>query len=257
MSAAEPAAPALTPFGRLVAEHRRSLGSGADERLSTDDIVQLLQQAIIRGVFAPGRALRQDDLALELGVSKIPVREALRTLEAYGFVELPHNRGAVVKELTLAQLREAFDLRQMVEPLLMRAAVARLSEAALKEAAELVERMAQERNAWTFSRLNSRFHQILYEAADMPLSMQILTMLQGYIQRMSFMQLSMMGFNRSSNEDHRHILDACRRGDADAAARHVADHVSGIKTVVMGLYAQLHGDTGADELHSKPPRHAN
>ena len=232
-----------SPIRHIVAEHLRE-GEG---RLTTDDIVLVLQEAIVRGIYAPGRALRQDELALILGVSKIPVREALRTLQANGFVDLPHNRGAVVKELTLSQLREAFDLRQMLEPQLMRAAVPKLDEATLLDAEALVRRMDGERNAWAFSKLNARFHRLLYEAADKPLSMQILGMLQGHIQRMSFMQLSLSGLNRSANEDHREIVAACRTRDAEAAARLVAEHVDTVKNIVLSLYDQHYTDSATTD----------
>jgi DNA-binding GntR family transcriptional regulator len=230
------ASTAETPLQALV---RARLGE-AGGRLSTDDIVHLLQQAIVRGIFAPGQALRQDELATLFHVSKIPVREALRTLEANGFVQLLLNRGALVKALTLGQLRDAFELRMMVEPHLMRTAAPLLSATDLDEADRLIAAMDDAGHAWAFSELNGRFHDLLYRAADKPLSKQILAMLQGHIQRMSFMQLSLAGFNRSSNEDHRVIVAACRRGDAEAAAQAVAAHVEGVKDIVLDLYARHH-----------------
>ena len=81
---------------------------------------------------------------------------------------------------------------------------------------------------------------LLYRAAERPLSKQILAMLQGHIQRMSFMQLSLAGFNRSSNEDHRAIVAALRQGDPEAAARAVAAHVNGVKDIVLELYERHH-----------------
>lgn len=241
MAAVSPRPPEVTaavetPLQALVRTHRETGGG----RLSTDAIVRLLQEAIVRGLFGPGQALRQDELAALCHVSKIPVREALRTLEANGFVELQMNRGAVVKALTLDQLRDAFELRMMVEPHLMRTAAPLLSAADLDEAERLVAAMDDAGHAWAFSELNGRFHDLLYRAADKPLSKQILAMLQGHIQRMSFMQLSLAGFNRSSNEDHRLILAACRSGDAEAAAQAVAAHVEGVKDIVLDLYARHH-----------------
>ena len=230
------ASTAKTPLQALVRARLGEVGG----RLSTDDIVHLLQQAIVRGLFAPGQALRQDELATLFHVSKIPVREALRTLEANGFVELLLNRGALVKALTLGQLRDAFELRMMVEPHLMRTAAPLLTDADLDEAECLIAAMDDAGHAWAFSELNGRFHDLLYRAADKPLSKQILAMLQGHIQRMSFMQLSLAGFNRSSNEDHRLIVAACRRGDAEAAAQAVAAHVEGVKDIVLDLYARHH-----------------
>ena len=231
-----PAEPA-TPLQRLVVEQRVALGG----RFSTDDIVRVLHQAIVRGIFHPGQALRQDELAAEFQVSKIPLREALRTLQAQGFVELPLNRGALVQAPTLDQLKDAFELRLLVEPSLMRTAAPLLKRADLDEAERLVRAMDKAGTAWAFSELNVRFHDLLYGPAQRPLSKQILAMLQGHIQRMSFMQLSRAGFNRSSNEDHRVILVACREGDADAAARAVAAHVKGVRRIVLALVERQAG----------------
>jgi DNA-binding GntR family transcriptional regulator len=120
----------------------------------------------------------------------------------------------------------------------MRTAAPLLTRADLDEAERLVRAMDKAGTAWAFSELNVRFHDLLYGPAQRPLSKQILAMLQGHIQRMSFMQLSLAGFNRSSNEDHRVILAACRQGDADAAARAVAGHVKGVRKIVLELVAQ-------------------
>lgn len=236
-----------TPLAQLARAHREAAGG----RLSTDHIVRLLQEAIVRGLLGPGRALRQDELADLFHVSKIPVREALRTLEANGFVELLMNRGAIVKELTLGQLRDAFELRMMVEPHLMRTAAPLLTPAELDEADSLVAQMDEADHAWAFSELNARFHGLLYGPADKPLSKQILAMLQGHIQRMSFMQLSLAGFNRSSNEDHRLIVAACRRGEPEEAARAVAAHVEGVKDIVLELYAQHYTPAQAPAQRSR------
>lgn len=207
---------------------------------ASETIAKHLREAIISGQMAEHEPIRQDDIAQIFNVSKIPVREALRTLEAHGFVELLLNRGALVKELTLAQLRDAFELRSMVEPHLMRTAAPLLTAADLDEAERLVAAMDDAPTAWAFSELNGRFHDLLYRAAERPLSKQILAMLQGHIQRMSFMQLSLAGFNRSSNEDHRAIVAALRQGDPEAAARAVAAHVNGVKDIVLELYERHH-----------------
>lgn len=245
MASARPEAVALPPaaessLARLVRERLGTAGA----RPTTDDIVHVLHQAIVRGLLAPGRALRQDELAALFHISKIPVREALRTLEAQGFVELQLNRGALVKAPTLAQLRDAFELRLMIEPHLMRTAAAGLTPAMLDQAESLIRDMDDATDAWRFSDCNSRFHELLYAPAELPLSRNILAMLQGHIQRMSFMQLSLAGFNRSSNEDHRVIVAACRRGDADGAARAVAAHVQSVRDIVLGLYLRHHAQEG-------------
>lgn len=229
-----------SPLEQLVRAHRDE----NEGEMRSGGLVRLLHEAIVRGILGPGRALRQDDLARMFGVSKIPLREALRTLEAWGFVELQPNRGAIVKEMTATQLRDVFELRLMIEPYLMGAAVKRLSDVDIDDAELLVELMGREGNAWAFSKLNWKFHKKLYSGANRPTAMQILAMLQGHTQRGSFMQLSLSGFNSTSNEDHRAMVLACRKRDVDGAVRLVSEHIRGVMDIVLNLYNQ-HGDTAA------------
>jgi DNA-binding GntR family transcriptional regulator len=228
----EPPNLASSPLHQLVANYR----TNHPGKLSPQDIVRILQEAIVRAICGPGRALRQDELAEVFGVSKIPVREAFRTLEAFGFVDLPHNRGAIVKELTAEQIRDVFELRLLIEPHLIRMSVPELTDTALADAEQLVEAMHRETNAWAWGELNVRFHRTLYEPAHRPLAMQFLGMLEGHVQRYSVMQLSLAGLNRTSNEDHREMLAACRRRDVDEAVCLTAEHVSEVKDIVIALY---------------------
>jgi len=230
-----------SPIASLVDARLRQ----ANGRLCVDDVVAILQEAIICGIYAPGRALRQDDLAQALGMSKIPIREALRTLQANGFVALHQHRGAIVQGLSMAQLREVFALREMLEPDLMRDAVVHMDETTLGALETLVARMDGEMNAWRFSQLNAAFHQTLYAPSQRALSMQILAMLQGHIQRMSFMQLSLCGHNDRSNEEHRAIVLACRDRDASFALRLVRQHVANVKEIILTLYEQQYADQPA------------
>src|SRR6187551_998389 len=102
--------------------------------------VEALRERILRGDYPEGEPLRQDTLADELGVSRIPVREALRQLEAEGLVTVTPHRGAIVTTLSAAELEEVFALRAEVESALLRAAIPRLDPDRLALAAELLER---------------------------------------------------------------------------------------------------------------------
>src|SRR6266568_951593 len=92
---------------------------------TAERVEQWVRQGLLRGDYQPGAWLRQDDLAAELGVSKIPVREALQRLAAASLVTFEPNRGAMVQPLTAAAAEEVFALRLAVEPKLLRRAIDR------------------------------------------------------------------------------------------------------------------------------------
>src|SRR5687767_11201338 len=92
--------------------------------------LEAIRARILRGVYPEGVPLRQDSIADALGVSRIPVREALRQLEAEGLVTVTPHRGAIVSTLSLAEIEEVFALRAAIESTLLRAALPRLDAAA-------------------------------------------------------------------------------------------------------------------------------
>src|SRR5215510_11911893 len=104
--------------------------------------VAALRERILRGDYPEGEPLRQDALADELGVSRIPIREALRQLEAEGLVTFNPHRGAIVSSLSLGEIEEVFELRSTIETDLLRRAVPRLTPEQLDQADEVLDRYA-------------------------------------------------------------------------------------------------------------------
>jgi len=101
--------------------------------------VEALREKILRGEYPEGAPLRQDTLAAELGVSRIPVREALRQLEAEGLVTFVPHFGAVVSSLSLSEIKELFELRALLETDLLRRAIPRIREEDLDRADEILD----------------------------------------------------------------------------------------------------------------------
>src|SRR3982751_6667727 len=102
--------------------------------------VEALRERILRGDYPDGEPLRQDALAVELGVSRIPVREALRQLEAEGLVTFNPHRGAVVSSLSLDEIAELFELRAEIECDLLRRAIPKMTKEQLDRAGEVLSR---------------------------------------------------------------------------------------------------------------------
>lgn len=152
-----------------------------------DDIALEIEEAIVSGELAPGTVLRQDKLSEQYGVSRTPVREALRRLAALGLVSFEPNRGVRVRTITREELREAFLVRAELESLATEAATANMTNDALGEldaAQQRFHRLTEEmrarepgrdRRALTadWVRANHAFHDVIYRAADLPLVEQL------------------------------------------------------------------------------------
>src|SRR5512143_1313775 len=136
--------------------------------------VTALRERILRGDFPDGDPLRQDALADELGVSRIPVREALRQLEAEGLVTFNPHRGAVVSSLSLGEIDELFELRAQIEGDLLRRAIPHMTAEDHARAAEILdayELALHKGQVPVWGALNWQFHSTLYAPADRELTM--------------------------------------------------------------------------------------
>jgi DNA-binding GntR family transcriptional regulator len=199
-------------------------------RTLTDAAAAALRDRILHGALAAGEPLRQEALAQELGVSRIPLREALQRLEAEGLVVLLPHRGAVVADLPLDQVRELFELRAMLETDLIRRAVPRATARDHAEVRAASEAFAAALGAGAVSDLgaaNFRFHQSLYRPAHRPQSMELFARLHQQSDRFLRLQLTLTDGGARAVREHRAIAAAARRRDAAGAARLIRQHILG------------------------------
>ncbi len=180
--------------------------------MSTVDRVQHeLMGELLRGELAPGLRLGQDEVADRLGVSKIPVREALQRLAALGLLRFETNRGAFVPRLTVADAVENYALRRALEPKLLERAVERLSVVDLAEAEQALDDDAGTADT------NWRFHRALYQAADWRRGLAMVEILHAAVAPYVVLYTDALGGADDSDDEHARLLDACRRRDAPAA----------------------------------------
>lgn len=180
--------------------------------MSTVDRVQgVLMGELLRGELAPGSRLGQDEVALRLGVSKIPVREALQRLAALGLLRFEANRGAFVPRLTVADAVENFALRRALEPQLLERAVDRLSIVDLAEAEQALDDDVGTADS------NWRFHHALYRAADWRRGLAMVEILHAAVAPYVVLYTDDLGGGDHSDDEHARLLDACRRRDTATA----------------------------------------
>lgn len=147
---------------------RAEVGAGQTETHLPTRLVSLLERAILRGVFKGGERLEEEILAVRYGVSRTPIREALRELAARGLVEIRPRRGAIVRPVTAADLAEMFEAMSEIEASCARLAARRASAADLahlEEAQHEGRRAAEGGDGEAYAKANERFHVHLYEAS--------------------------------------------------------------------------------------------
>lgn len=199
--------------------HRRTVAA---------EVAGRLRARILSGALADGAPLRQDALAAELGVSRIPVREALAQLEAEGLVRLEPHRGAFVAGLSAEDVTELFELRAAIEPLLLRRALPRLSAhdlAAADAALAAFDAALAAGDADRWGELNWRFHATLYRPAGRPRMLRLAQELNNSAARCVRLHLGLAGALPRAHDDHRRLLELCRARAVDEAAALLARHI--------------------------------
>lgn len=196
-------------------------------RMTTSDhIAQALKAAIIEGAIPPGKPLRQDEIAAQFTVSKIPVREALKRLEAEGLVTIERNRGAVVAGFSPDEIKEYVEIRAALEFFAAQEAASHISRDSLDLAWSYMDSFRLEDHSGRRSELNWLFHSTLYRDANRPILMAELRSLYDKLERYVRALLAMNPDEPiRANIDHVGILEAFRRKDADAAAQLTRAHV--------------------------------
>jgi DNA-binding GntR family transcriptional regulator len=192
--------------------------------------VEGIRERILDRTYAEGEQLRQDVVAADFGVSRIPVREALRQLEAEGLVTFSPHRGAVVSSLSIAEIDELFALRSRLETILLRRAVPLLSEEDLERAEEILneyDAAFRNRDVAAWGDLNWQFHSTLYFAARRPVTMAVVERLHLHTNRYARMQLALTRGEARAQKEHGAILAAARKGDASRASTLLSAHILG------------------------------
>ena len=190
-------------------------------------IADALRRDILDGRLAPGTRIRQERLAEEYGASRVPVREAIRTLEGEGLVTVVANTGAWVSRLSLAECEELYQVRERVEPLLIRLSIPGLGEAEVAELARLADAMESATDADEFVRLDREFHDLTYRGADTLMLGDTVDRLWNRTQsyRRVYSRLFLRQAARAVHHEHHLLVHAIETRDADDAERVLHGHI--------------------------------
>ncbi|OBF01140.1 hypothetical protein A5776_08775 [Mycolicibacterium elephantis] len=200
-----------------------------------DMAVNALQDLIVSGSLEPGTPLRLAPLAERLGMSMMPVREALRVLESLGLVEQQPRRGARVSLFSVQDLMDTYRARIRLETLAVELAAERFTPEHGKVALAYLERQcaAAARGALEESRkAHTSFHFSIYEAAGSAWLIRLITPLWANSERYRMLSLPHRGAVKDRRLEHERILDACIRGNPRVASRELHEHLAKTVNVV-------------------------
>ena len=218
----------------------------AGRRWSSHELVAaVLREAITTGQLKANQPLPQDEIATQLRVSHIPVREALRQLQSEGLVDYQPNRGATVSALGPAEIAEIYEIRVILETAAIRQAVPHLTRAQLDRAGAILHQGAQAHDGATWGSLDVEFHQLIYGLDRRP---QLREMIAGLLRRVDRYWLThglMLKYREEFDREHAGLLAALERRDAEGASRLLEQHLSGASRLLVAELAAGEATAGA------------
>lgn len=191
-------------------------------------IFNILRQQILDGKYLPGDSLIETKLAEELGVSRTPIREAIRQLELEGLVDSIPNKGVIVRGISEKDIEDIYTIRNVLEGLAARWAVEKIDDEELeelKDSFELMEFYSNKGDIEQVAKLNTKFHEVIFRATKSSVLQHILTDFQYYVQWARYESLKTPGRAQEALEEHRKILEAFMARDYENSEKTVTQHI--------------------------------
>lgn len=201
---------------------------GEDHYSLSSRVFHTIRESILAGRYQTDEELKEKAIGEELGVSRTPVREALRQLELEGLVTIIPNKGAYVVGISQKDIRDIYEIRSKLEGLCARWAIENITKAQLDELEEniyLSNFHTAKENAEQVVELDNKFHEILYNASDSRELRHVLLDFHHYVQRVRKITLAVPQRAAESNEEHQKIVEALKVHDGDLAERLANEHM--------------------------------
>ena len=209
---------------------------------TADSVAAALRSALHQGRWQPGAALRQEELAVEFGVSRIPVREALNKLQAEGLVVIEPNRGAFVARLSAADVHEVFDLRVLLECDALRHAIPAHTPRTLRQLQALQAELDAEDDPNLWLATDAAFHEVLYAPSARSRTLEMIAVLRASVARLYRAHLSPNTRRQGWRDEHHALLKAVAAGNVERAVAALTRHLRETEGVAV---AALGGGTPA------------
>jgi DNA-binding GntR family transcriptional regulator len=212
-------------------------------------VFESLREAIISGMLRPSERLMEIQLAEEMGVSRTPVREAIRKLELEGLVVMIPRKGAYVAGMSIKDIADVFEIRGALEGLAAELASERATDEELEVMERYLVKISEEIENGDLSKVvetDTDFHTLIYEASRNARLSQIINNLREQIQRFRTTSLSFPGRMKVALEEHRKIVEALSSRDGELARKLAQEHIENAENTMMGMIQHQDSKFGGD-----------
>jgi len=203
---------------------------------------QIIRERILCGVYRPAESLTELTLAQDLGVSRNTVKKALLKLASENLVVIEENKRATVRSFSVDEVLQYLRVRELLEGLVIREATPAMSDADLAEMESILAGMREkldEGEMKQYSLGNWNFHQVIYRNCPNLPAVEIVLSIKNQLNRYNVKTIFIQGRGENSFAEHRAILDALKRRDADEAEECMRKHISNIRDVFKKYYELL------------------
>ena len=190
-----------------------------------DVVAEALRALILRGTYNPGEKLDQQEIADQLNVSRSPVREAMRTLDAEGLITLSPNRGAIVTERSLHELEELYFTRRLLEGAAIERSAPNMDDRIIAQLADIIEAADETDDAEELLQSNNDFHMATFSAFPQPILLNYTQQMRNMVAPYNRLYLDQAGNKQQAWSDHRKIYAACAQRDGKAAQAATEEHL--------------------------------
>jgi len=201
-----------------------------------DSVFEKLKKAIIDGYFEPGQKLVESQIAQEMGVSRTPVREALRRLEIEKLVVNLPRKGVMVSPIDEVQVKEIFNIRAALEGLAIKLAIDNIDLTTIRQMRKILEEMREAIKRKDLKReveCNTKFHNYIIKAAKSSILTEMLQNIHNHVQRFRHTTLSMEGRSEIALNEHLKILKAIEERDKVKAEQLIEEHIENAKKALL------------------------
>ncbi|KOY83514.1 GntR family transcriptional regulator [Lysinibacillus macroides] len=208
----------------------------------TEIAYEFIKERILEGIYQPSQKLIENDLSLEIGVSRNTVKKALLKLEQENLVVLEKNKGATIKSFSLDEINNFLKIREVLEGLIASDAAQNITAEDLQKLDTILMEMKshlQNHDFDAYSQSNLDFHEVIYNASHNQQAVDMVKIIKQQLKRLQFKTILVPGRNENSLEEHRHILEALQNHDAEQAENYLKRHVENIRHTILNNYNVL------------------
>lgn len=204
--------------------------------LLSQKVYRVLKTEIVKGAIKPGTKLLEGKIAEQMGISRTPVREALRELAAEGFVKMNPNQGMIVNNASIEDVQNVLQIRGVLEGLAARLAIKMISEEEIKELEKYQKQMeyyTKKDDVLAFSEMDAEFHELILNICGNNKLIQIRKNISDQAHRYRIRSLSIPGRLKYSLKEHQEIVEALKRKDAEQADRLSQKHIENVLANIL------------------------